>query len=92
MLKLRIGILNPFKFEEFRHIWRCNWAVTKNKTLELEFYRYAYEVVSVDLDLSWRGRDHAGPDFELNILGWSFRIALPDNRHWDWEKDTWEKY
>jgi hypothetical protein len=91
MLRFRFGIANPFKYKEFRNIWSRYWAVTKNKTLELQFYHYAYEIVSCDLDLSWQGQSHAGPNLELNILGWNFRIALPDNRHWDDERDCWEE-
>jgi hypothetical protein len=92
MIRFRFGIANPFKYKEFRNIWSWDWSVTKNKTLELEFYRYAYEVVSCDLDLSFRGQSHAGPNFELNVLGWNFRIALSDNRHWDYEHHRWEKF
>jgi len=90
MIRFRFGVANPFKCKEFRNIYARHWAVTKNKTLELQFYRYAYEVVSFDLDLSWQGQSHAGPNLELNILGWNFKIALEDNRHWDHERHCWE--
>jgi hypothetical protein len=96
MIRFRFGVASPFRYEKFRNIWDRNWAVTKNKTLELQFYWFAYELISCDIDLAWRGEDHAGPSFELNILGWNFRIALEDNRHWDeerhcWEQTVWEK-
>jgi hypothetical protein len=91
MLKFRFGVANPFKFKEFRNIWNRSWTVTENKTLELQFYRYAYEVFNCDLDLVWKGSDHAGPNFELNILGWNVRLGLIDNRHWDYNRDTWEE-
>ncbi len=92
MIRFRFGIANPFKYAEFRNIWSWDWSVTKNKTLELEFYRYAYEIVSCDLDLSWQGQSHAGPNFELNILGWNFKLSLSDSRHWDHEHHRWEKF
>jgi hypothetical protein len=92
MIRFRFGIANPFKFKEFRNIWDRSWTVTENKTLELQFYRYAYEIFSCDLDLAWRGSDHAGPNFELNILGRNVKLSLSDNRHWDHDKDTWEEY
>jgi hypothetical protein len=92
MIRFRFGVANPFKCKEFRNIWDRSWTVTENKTLELQFYRYAYEVFSCDLDLVWKGSDHAGPNFELNILGWNVRLSLIDNRHWDYNRDTWEEY
>ena len=90
MIRFRFGIANPFKFAEFRDIWSWHRTVSTNKTLELQFYRYAYEVISCDIDLAWQGQSHAGPNFELNILGWNFRIALQDNRHWNYDEDIWE--
>jgi len=92
MIRFKFGISNPFKYKEFRNIWSGHWAVTENRTLELQLYRYAYEVVGCDLDLAWQGEDHAGPNFELNILGWNFKLSLSDNRHWNLDTRTWEKY
>jgi len=42
-----------------------------------------------NINLDWQGRDHAGPEVGLNILGWEMRIALVDNRHWDGYTGWW---
>ena len=47
-------------------------------------------LVSFDLDLRWRGRDHAGPQFALNVLGFWIEANITDERHWDYEKNTWK--
>ena len=90
MIRFIFSIANWRKPCEFRNIYNRAWAVSQNRTLEIQFDRYDYDLLGISFDLRWRGQSHAGPDFELNILGWNFRISLPDNRHWDRETDDWE--
>lgn len=90
MIRFSFGIANWRKPCEFKNIYNRAWAVSQNRTLEIQFDRYDYELLSLDINLRWWGQSHAGPDFEINILGYNFRISLPDNRHWDCETDTWE--
>ena len=90
MIRFSFGIANWRWPCEFRNIYNRAWAVSQNRTLEIQFDRYDYELLGLSFDLRWSGQSHAGPDFELNILGYNFRISLPDNRHWDRETDTWE--
>ena len=90
MIRFSFGIANWRKPCEFRNIYNRAWAVSQHRTLEIQFDRYDYELLGLSLDLRWRGSDHAGPDFEINVLGYNFRISLPDNRHWDLETDNWE--
>jgi hypothetical protein len=90
MIRFSFGVANWRPPCEFKNIYNRAWAVSQNRTLEIQFDRYDYELLGIDCDLRWRGGDHAGPKFEINILGWCFRISLPDNRHWDCETDDWE--
>jgi hypothetical protein len=90
MIRFGFGIANWRRPCEFRNIYIRSWAVSKNRTLEIQFDRYDYELLGLSFDLRWRGRSHAGPDIDFNILGWCFRIGLVDNRHWDYETDNWE--
>jgi hypothetical protein len=90
MIRFSFGIANWRKPCKFRNIYNRAWSVSQNRTLEIQFDRYDYELLGLSFDLRWSGQSHAGPDFELNILGWNFRISLPDNRHWDRETDDWE--
>lgn len=92
MIRLSFGIANWRRPCEFRNIYNRSWAVSKTRTLEIQFDRYDYELMGLSFDLCWRGGDHAGPKFEINILGWCFGISLPDNRHWDYEKDNWSQH
>lgn len=89
MIGLSFRILNPFKHGPWQDIYQRSWRVSKNKTLELAFSRSAYYLFEFNANLDWQGRDHAGPEFGLNILGWEGRLALVDNRHWDGYTGWW---
>lgn len=44
------------------------------------------------IDLYWRFRtrgDHAGLTFFVEFFGWLFEFNIHDERHWDYEKNTW---
>jgi hypothetical protein len=92
VIRFSFGIANWRRPCEFKNIYNRSWTVSRNRTLEIQFDRYDYELLGVGVDLRWSGQSHAGPDFDLNILGWCFRIGLPDNRHWDSETDNWEQH
>lgn len=89
MINFSFRIANPFKHTSFQSIWQQDISITKNKTLELGFYRYAWDLFELSIDLRWWGHDHAGPSFEINIFGYAFRLGVCDTRHWDHEKDDW---
>jgi hypothetical protein len=90
MINLHFSISNPFKHKPWRDLYQGNWRVSKNKTLEIGFFNYAYNLFEIAVDLRFQGRDHAGLSFEIGILGWQASIALVDNRHWDTDKNGWE--
>jgi hypothetical protein len=90
MIRLNFGIVNWRRACDFKNLYSGSWAVSKHRTLEVQFYRYDHELLSLTVDLQWQGCDHAGPEFEINVLGWNFRITLPDNRHWNYDSYNWE--
>jgi hypothetical protein len=92
MIGFTFAIANPLKYQDFVNLYEREWSVSENKRVELQIYRYSYELFSVVLNLRWWGRSHAGPEFEINILGLNFRIGLVDRRHWDHSTNTWEQY
>jgi hypothetical protein len=92
MINLHFSIANPFKHKPWRDLYQGDWRVSKNKTLEIGFFNYAYNLFEISTDLRFWGRDHAGPEFEIGILGWQARIALVDNRHWNTDKNSWQTY
>lgn len=92
MIRFSFGIYNWRKPCEFKSLYQQHWKVSQHRTLEVQVDRYDYELLGVTLDLRWQGTHHAGPDCEINILGWCFRIGLPDNRHWNYTSNNWETY
>ena len=92
MISFRLSLANPFKYLPFKSYWQRDIPVSKNKILEIGFYRYAWNLFELSLDLRWFGSDHAGPSIEINITGYTVRLAICDNRHWNSTTNTWESY
>ena len=90
MIDFSIHIANPFKHDSFKSYWQQDIPITKNKTFEIGFYKYAWNLFEFRLDLRWWGHDHAGPSLELGFLGYTARIGISDNRHWNSVANTWE--
>jgi hypothetical protein len=92
MIRIDFSLGNPFKHKPWRDLYQGEWLITKNTVFEIGFFRYAYNIAEVTLDLRWQGSDHAGPEFEIGLFGWQMRLALKDTRHWDYQNNTWQKY
>lgn len=95
MIYARIALRNIWYDEKkcpFKSYWCKHWALSKNKTAEAQFSRYAYNLAEITVELNWRGSDHAGPAFEINLFGYTLNVAVNDNRHWDHDTNTWEVY
>jgi len=92
MISFRLSLANPFKHLPFKSYWQRDIPISKNKTLEIGFYRYAWDLFELALDLRWFGSDHAGPSIEINILGYTVRLGICDHRHWDSLKNDWERH
>lgn len=90
MIYCVFNIANPFKHSQFKNYWQRDIAISKNKTFEIGFYRYAWNFFEFQIDLRWKGRDHAGPSVEIGIFGYTARIGLSDNRHWNSTANAWE--
>jgi hypothetical protein len=89
MITFSLRLANPFKHKPFQNYWQGDYLITKNKMLEIGFYKYAWDLFELSVDLRWQGHDHAGPSFEINFFGYTGRIAVADRRHWDSEANTW---
>jgi hypothetical protein len=65
------------------------WKITENKTLETQLSHWE-EWSWFNIEAKWtRKQDHAGFQFNVEILGFYFHIWLCDNRHWDHENNAW---
>lgn len=84
-----------FKFN-IRNPWSDRWSnsasyhgrVTENKTWELQFMKTA-DLICLEFSYTVQ-QDHAGFNFELALAGYCVSFMFYDNRHWDYEKNTWE--
>jgi hypothetical protein len=77
----------PWKWTSF---WDREIAVSKNKTLLLQFMRSGS---IIGFAFRWNIRqDHAGAMLNLELLGFELLVELSDNRHWDDNTGTWEVY
>jgi len=57
------------------------WRVTENKTLEIQANRWE-NWQWFDIEIKWtRKQDHAGFQFNFQVLGFYFHVWLCDNRH-----------
>ena len=67
--------------------------LSKNKHLEIQWGRFDEDDTNIfSFDSSWRTKgDHAGFESHAEVLRWHLRLAIYDCRHWDDEKDRWEK-
>lgn len=70
-------------------------TLTKFKTFEYQFEGPSFMKDDVfEFKLAWtRNQDHAGPEFSFGIhkLFW-LRIVIYDNRHWNYETNSWQVY
>lgn len=95
MINLQFSIQNPWHNEKrwpWHDLYQSVWRITKNKTLEICIELYSYNLVHFELNTRFWGRDHAGPNLSFGLLGLGFQVQLYDNRHWNYEKNTWETY
>jgi hypothetical protein len=92
MLKLNITIRNPkAKDMPCQFNWHKTFALSQYKAFEIQVWHGSpYEICSLDIDLAWRGHDHAGPNLQLGILGYELILKTYDTRHWDYKNGTWE--
>lgn len=89
MINIWIAFRNPFLVRPFRAVWLKEKSITQHKTMEVQISRYAFNWLELQLDLNWRGTDHAGPWFMIGLLGWQLDIRMYDRRHWNHETNSW---
>lgn len=92
MINLILSIKNPFGTDKFKDLWNKSWAVTSNKTAEIQIYQCSSNIFELRVDTSWKGHDHAGPSIEIGVGGVYFSFSITDNRHWDPKSKMWETH
>jgi len=64
---------------------------TRYKHVEFEFTKDNPKDFSVRLNLTTKG-DHTGLRFYVELGRLFFGATFYDDRHWDWNNDTYENY
>lgn len=64
--------------------------VSENWAFELQLSKMATDWFSFDLDLSWRGQDHAGPNLTIELLGYYFCVRFYNVNHWNFDEGRWQ--
>ena len=95
MIRFYLNIANPFHNEEkgpWKSLFQREKKISKHTLMEIGFFRYHYSLFKLAFGTEFSGRDHAGPEFEISILGYEFRISFSDTRHWNYDNNCWETY
>lgn len=87
---LNLHIRHPFA-PKWRSLWfKSGSTPIKNKFWELQLMRTA-EIFKLKVSFTSR-QDHAGPEFEIGLLGLNFHAMIYDNRHWDHDNNRWMEH
>lgn len=96
MFHIHFSVINYFKSKPKpqKDYIVYNKHLFGHKYLEVQFSRWGQmtDLFAITLDTAIKGQDHAGVRLHLDILGYGLVIDFHDNRHWDYENNTWEKY
>lgn len=67
--------------------------ISKNKAISFQLSKFDPDnLFSIGLRFSWKGSDHAGPYFHIDVLGYFAIFNLYDIRHWNYDTNKWEIY
>ena len=89
MLKLSISIKNPWAKDAQIKNWEYDKKLTRYKHFESQYCYCKYHIFLLSIDTSWRGEDHAGPELEVCLFGYTARYKIYDTRHWNYEQGRW---
>lgn len=94
MILFDFKILWPWsKGNNFVNYCCKSWRLSKNKTFEIQLCRDGINpLIEFRVNVSWRGRDHAGSRISLALLGLNLLTQVYDSRHWNYEENRWEIY
>lgn len=97
MIYFTVQISNPWYKESSswknKDYFNKTWQLSARKFLEIQFSKFGMDrVAALAVDLQWRGRDHAGPSLQIDLLGFMFELRQYDHRHWDYENGKWEEH
>lgn len=89
MITLNFILSNPWS-NKFKHLFARSNKLSKHKAWEFELYQ-----CDTLLELEFRAsirQDHAGVTLGIGLFSYVARFQLYDTRHWNYDKQQWEKY
>lgn len=92
MIYLGFSLTNPwFKDtgDKFHTLYCKEECLKGHKYYCFQVSKYAATILEFKLDISWRGKDHAGFDIEFTLFGYTVNLHIYDNRHWNDETNNW---
>lgn len=81
MLYIGFVIRNPWS-KRFVPVGVKSYSVTKNKSIELGFYKTS-GLLGFSFNIDSFHFDHAGFSFDLELFGYQFDFEFYDNRHYE---------
>jgi|688.fasta_scaffold1243237_2 hypothetical protein len=91
MIYVNINIRRPKWWDRYKSIkfWHGK-TIFKNKFWEVEILK-SDGLLRFEFELSTK-QDHAGANLKLGLFGYEIDFILYDNRHWNYDKNSWENY
>ena len=89
MINLKFAIDNPFS-DRFDIVASTDKKLTEFKAIEASIYQ-SNTIITLSLAYTVR-QDHAGLRIVVGLFGYECQLNIYDIRHWDYDKNTWNKY
>lgn len=92
MLYTSFNIKNIWnKRRYYNNVFFWHKLLTKNKSIEFQIINNDEILFRFQLEIAFKGKDHAGPSLVLGLLGIELNLRIYDHRHWDYKNNSWEK-
>ena len=94
MIHLKFDIPTPFisqerVYEAYDSVFDVDRALTEHKKCYMMLSYFPQNIVEIEINIRWTGKDQSGPNLTLGFLGLVFEIGIYDTRYWDYEKEEW---
>ena len=91
MIYLNLNLRLPSWWERYKSIKSWHWETPfKHKHIELQVIENC-NLLRLEFEFTVK-QDHAGVNLELGLFGYEVHFTFYDERHWNHEKNCWEKY
>lgn len=90
MLYASFNIKNIWnKRQNYNNVFFWHKRIAKNKSIEFQIIDDNDILFKVELEIAFRGKDHAGPSLVLGLFGVELSLQIYDHRHWDYASNRW---